>query len=273
MIIYGDILFAENLITGGVLLYISSLIHGGTKGTLRIAAGSVMCGLFSFVIFLQQPSCILIFMQIIFAFSVNAVSFGRKNLIVKSITFLLVTYFAGGITMAVLIVTKNPFAVSPAGVYTPDMKASVLMISMALCITFAKQIIKTVRNYRFINQNSMKAIIICGEERISTMGFVDTGNSLRDPVGGSPVVLADKSLWQKMKEKGMICPERFRVIPYEAVGIKGTLQAARVDAVILGEKKWNNCIVAHNNGGFHFKTSEGTEVELLISGYMTGEGR
>lgn len=273
MIIYGDILFTENLIIGSVLFYITSLIHGGTKRTLRIVAGGIMCGLFSFVVFLQQPVYILILMEVVFAFAANAVVFGRRKLALKSMTFLFVTYFAGGITMAVLMLAGSPFTVSPAGVYTPDMKASVLMASVALCVVTARHVIKSVKNYRFIYQQCVEIIINCGGENIITTGFVDTGNGLRDPVGGNAVVIADNRIWQEMQEKGMVCAERFRIIPYESVNAKGTLQAIRTDSVTMCEKEWKNCIVAFNDGVFDLEGPNGCEVGILISRYMIWEGR
>ena len=56
MVVYGDILFVENFITGAALIYISSAAAGkefrGRRDIMRLAAGGAMCGLFSFVIFL-----------------------------------------------------------------------------------------------------------------------------------------------------------------------------------------------------------------------------
>ncbi len=57
--------------------------------------------------------------------------------------------------------------------------------------------------------------------------FLDTGNGLRDPVSGKSVAVASSLLWQKLKEEGVITADRFRMIPYSAVGGSGLLPAVR----------------------------------------------
>ena len=56
MIVYGDILFVENFITGSVLLYLTAVIFRvdlhRKKRLLRFVCGSMMCGGIAFVLFL-----------------------------------------------------------------------------------------------------------------------------------------------------------------------------------------------------------------------------
>jgi len=271
MIVYGDILFAENFIIGCVLIRLMVMFYGERMSVLRMAAGGIMCGMFSMVIFLMLPSYLIMLLQIPFSVAVSVVSSGKKNLIRKSVIFVFVTYFMGGITMVIFMVTENDCIYTPAAIYSGDMKAVFLVVSVSVFVIVVRHIIAFIRDIRFENEYMAEAIIKSGESHLKVTAFTDTGNNLRDPVSGRPVCVASEKLWEEMEDAGMIKPERIRLVPYESVGGRGMLLAVRVDEICLGNVSWRKCVVAKNEFGFNCGGSH--RAELLIAGQLIWEGR
>lgn len=94
------------------------------------------------------------------------------------------------------------------------------------------------------------------EEPIVCKGLMDTGNSLRDPISGKPVIIVDEKLLEnKMKELRELHPNRIRVIPFRSVGREnGMLYGIRLKKVIISNSNDRICknevIAALSNQGF-----------------------
>ena len=107
MIVYGDILFVENFITGSVLLYLTAVIFRvdlhRKKRLLRFVCGSMMCGGIAFMLFLPVGMPWNIALEGAFAVLVCLVVFGRRGVLLRAATFAALTCFLGGMTMALLL--------------------------------------------------------------------------------------------------------------------------------------------------------------------------
>lgn len=68
-------------------------------------------------------------------------------------------------------------------------------------------------------------VLTCGENQVSAVGLLDTGNRLKEPCTGRPVHVASKMLMKRL------CPTVKGVIyvPYCSVGGQGVLPAVQVD--------------------------------------------
>lgn len=228
MIIYGELLVIENMIIGWVLLYLTGEICRQKCRRWRLAAGSIMCGAFSLVVFLDWGELgvakvpVMLLMEVAFAAAVCTVALGKWK---HAVVFILVTYFMGGITMGLLLLTKQQGIYTVVGIYTGDMKAAMLAVFIWIGYMTTMQIIDTVRNKKLQIKYSYDVQIAIGNERIETRAFLDTGNKLKDPLTGKPVAVASEKLWGRL----VLENERFALIPYESVGSKGMLQAVRSD--------------------------------------------
>ena len=95
MIVYGDILFVENFITGSVLLYLTAVIFRvdlhRKKRLLRFVCGSMMCGGIAFVLFLPVGMPWNIALEGVFAVLVCLVVFGRRGVLLRAAAFAALT--------------------------------------------------------------------------------------------------------------------------------------------------------------------------------------
>jgi len=302
MVVYGELLFIENMIIGGVLLYLTGEIcgHGRRRslecsrylGRFRFAAGSMMCGAFSLVIFLDAKAPIMLLMEVVFAACVCTVVFGCRRRSGKSerlpdkllnlklpwqqvASFILITYFMGGIVMGILLVTKKQGIHTAVGIYTGDMKAAMLALLICLGYMTIKQIVKTMRNKKLYTEHTYEAEIVIGEHIIKASAFLDTGNRLKDPMTGKPVAVASERFWNRLAEEMLQETARFALVPYEAVGTKGLMYAVRTDNIEIAGKKSRGCLIARGERTF-MAVADGTDntgcvgngYDLLISGEM-----
>ncbi len=240
MTVYGDILIAENIITGGVLIYLTALVCrrsvSGKFFLLRYAAGCVMCGLFSLTIFLPGNMILRLLMEAVFALMLCGVVFGFNGIVKKAFVFVLVTYLMGGMTMGLLLLSQSNGIYSGTGIYTGDMKAGILALFTAMFTAAVKKAVSLAEKRRFSDEYVFDMEIVSGGKTVSARGFVDTGNSLKDPVCGRPVAIADQAVWHDMESAGMVQDTKLRMIPYETVGAEGVLYGVAVDLMRLHEK-------------------------------------
>ena len=266
MIVYGDILFLENFITGGVLLYLTAVIfrvdfHRRSR-MLRMTAGSVLCGGFSFVIFLPVRTPWNILLEGGFAALVCLVVFGRRRLAVRAATFTLMTCFLGGVTMALLLAFGHTGMYAPGGIYTGDLKAGVLALFLGASVFTARKIIAVVDRTKFYREHVFTVKIRIGDWEQEVRAFLDTGNGLRDPVSGKSAVVASSALWAELERSGVISPERFRMIPYSAVGVSGLLPAVRADVLEFAGGRQRGVFLA----------GAGEELAVLSGDFAGAEG-
>lgn len=294
MIVYGELLIIENMVIGAVLLSITGRICGRSNFTsnktgrqtnrlytmFRLALASTMCGIFSLVIFLDAKPPLMLLMEAFFALAVCLVAFGKKQrdktagcsgrrmlLLIpwrRALVFVLVTYFMGGITMGLLLVTRHRGIYTAVGIYTGDMKAAMLALFIWLGYMTAIQVIKTVRKRKLYTEHSYEVRIVCMGAGITAKAFLDTGNRLKEPLSGRPVAIASEDLWEKMQSCGALHEERFSLVPYETVGSKGVLEAIRTDYIDMGGRRIKGSFIARKSG--HFLIGNGMKRRSMHAG-------
>lgn len=81
-------------------------------------------------------------------------------------------------------------------------------------------------------------VLYCDNEEYHMKAFLDTGNSLIEPISGKAVCLVGKDYfekqWEKEGERKSFQPQKFRAIPYHAVGTEnGILSGYEMDRLIV----------------------------------------
>ena len=273
LIVYGEILFIENFVIGCVLLYITAEIFKVRftvlKDKIRFVLGGVMCGIFSMEIFLPLPMYFTVISEIMFAFAVCFVVLGKERIWKKALTMILVTYFMGGLTVGLLLITQNPGIYTASGIYTGDMKAAFLALFIGMGTFTAKQIMKTVASRKFYEEHVFDVKIFIGDEVFETKGFFDTGNQLTDPINGKPVAVAQESLWSRFEDEGAVSDDRIGIVPYEAIGTKGIMMSLRVDFIEISGRRLRGNVIAKGSREFNIYGKAANGCELLLSKDMS----
>ena len=265
MVIYAEYLFLENTATGGIILLLTGKIAGIRCNKGLLILGSILCGIYSFILFMDDLDPFLsLLTKLGFSAAVVLIVFRPKRLrqFAKiTLVFYLISFAMGGITIGMMYflgitgVTQNTAVYSGITGY-----ANILLGCAATWLIFS--IFSDLVRGRMIKERTYADVEISMDGRTVTMkGMVDTGNFLRDPLTGKPVIILSAAaakqllpleiveeaveerkihiLSEKLKNSKYI--NRIRMIPFQSIGEeRGHLIGIRPDGIR---------IVVHNREG------------------------
>lgn len=100
-------------------------------------------------------------------------------------------------------------------------------------VKFWKLFIQSIWQQKQDCENYIPFVLRVGGHEIEGVGFLDSGNSLKEPITGKPVVLVSESFIEKYH----LDTSYFFAIPYHAIGTEeGILKAIRIEELVLQEK-------------------------------------
>lgn len=256
MPVYVDVLITTNFIIDYLLLCAVNKIVGRSTRRLRSFAAALLGALSTLTIFL--PFLGLVWEVVIkIAVSAAMVLIANKwrttvQFLKEWLTFFTASFLFGGVMLAVWVTLnpKNMFYYN--GVVYFNVSALFLLIAISgayfLLSVFDRFVKKS-----FVGKGTYRVTIsLLGKEK-TLIALLDTGNSLRDPFTGAPVVVCSyeavrdilpAEVWQSFNEEGSFFQEsflkwdqslreRFRMIPYRAVGVNGVIPALKADELRL----------------------------------------
>ena len=178
---------------------------------------------------------ITIILMVIIAFKYKNIKYFLTNILY---TYILSILLGGLIYLFNSKVTLN--------IYLNYLVIIVLSIEvMTLYIKENKKIKNTYNNYYKVD------IYFKDKEKISLIGFLDTGNNLYDPYKKRPIILVDKK-YQK--------EDKFILVPYHTINGEGLLKCIKPEKVYIEKIGYkNNLLVAFSSSS---STINGVEVIL-----------
>jgi len=191
--------------------------------------------------------------------------FGRRGYGLKLLVFYGVSFLMGGITMGLFGLMSVPALSANGSMYIEKMTFVHLLSGTVATLLAIRLFLALIREHRYEIQTNRQVIIGYQGNEFCVQGFLDTGNQLREPFSGKPVAVAEERLWQQIEEQGMLCEDRFCVLPYHTVGNSGILMAVRVDRMEINGRTFKNCVLAKGAGAFDIGSKETEEGGLLLS--------
>ncbi len=281
MVVYAEYLFAENFITGILILYFTGRLCGCAANKFRIAAGGVLCGLFSFTIFVRIPLPFSsVTTKLVFSVLVCGVAFSFSALRRRGgwklvPVFYIVSFLLGGITFAVLFVTGFCGAAGNGYLYLPAPTYACVMLGIGSGYLAGAFLIRQIKNKVRSEKLQYEAVVEIGDSKFSFSAYTDTGNGLCDPISHAPVSVITEAgarrIYQMLSPQERAC--RYCVIPFRAAGTEnGTMDGIRADRITLNDgRSFSPVIFAVYRGDF--RTGFGTEkCDILLNQEIVGGG-
>lgn len=244
--IYIDVLFFINFVLDSTLLVITGRFSGKNLSPLRIVAGGLVGGIYSVSVFFASLSFLssgiikiavsALMICISFSFS-SAKEFFRLLL-----CFYLSAFLMGGTVAAVFYFLGRPGIMSNGVYYFPLSTLQLMFVGLPLGMVLSLHLKKT-KNRLMSFGKHCTVTIICGENKLTSEGLIDTGCSLTDPYFNRPAIIIDPEMVQKLFAQ----PPPFRLIPYSTIRSGGLLKAFSPDLCIIysAENEFVcNCTVA-----------------------------
>lgn len=212
MKIYIDLFFLLNLIMDCIIIISTSILLKRKTSTIRIILSSLLGGISSLLLFSNINKILLevisIILMVLIAFGYNKIRYIIKNIIY---VYLLSTLLGGIIYLFNIKVSNNVFLTY----------LIIIIISIEVLILYIKEI-KKMKN---IYNNYYKVdIYFKDKEKISVIGFVDTGNNLYDPYKKRPIILLSKKY---------IRDDNYILVPYYTANGEGLLKCIKPDIIFI----------------------------------------
>ena len=212
MKIYIDLFFLLNLIMDYIIILSTSILLKRKTSTIRIILSSLLGGISSLLLFSNINKILLevisIILMVLIAFGYKKIRYIIKNIIY---VYLLSTLLGGIIYLFNIKVSNNVFLTY----------LIIIIISIEVLILYIKEI-KKMKN---IYNNYYKVdIYFKDKEKISVIGFVDTGNNLYDPYKKRPIILLSKKY---------IRDDNYILVPYYTTNGEGLLKCIKPDIIFI----------------------------------------
>lgn len=227
MIVYLDLVILLNIVVDFLLLISTNRLTGFPVGITRCLTGAVIGGVYSGLCLLPG----LVFLQkwywcIVVLAGITIVSFGwRFSTVRRGALFVLLSMTLGGITAGMDSVNMIPLILAGIAV-------------VLLCTVGAAD---PLRGTKYV-----RAELIWKGERYDLTALVDTGNTLKDPISGSQVLVVNPQIASRLfqfTQKQLCDPVAtiqkssipgLRLIPYRSVGCpNGMLLGVSMDSVLI----------------------------------------
>ncbi len=225
-VIYIDVLFVVNFFITFFLVMVTAKFAKRKEKLLRTVLASFLGGLYSLVILFDHlnfaVSCLG---KLAAACIIIAVAFklkGFKAYIKEVAIFFFVNLLFLGIIIGLWFLFKpEGIVINNSTVYF-NVSARILLIT-----AFAAYILSVVIIRIYNNKTAVKELysvtVYKNDEKVKFFAFADSGNNLKEPFSDSPVIIAEKKLFENI-----LC---HRLIPFSTIGGEGVLNAFKPDKV------------------------------------------
>lgn len=259
MTIYLDVILLENLCMNYIILFATGLINRVKIKAWKLFVASLIGGVYSILSFAPVLEIYTNFLfKVILSVVMVYISFHPQNvkqLFKELIIFYLVSFAFGGCAFALLYFIKPQDILARNGVLTGTYPIKIALLGGIVGFVIVNIAFKVVKGK--LSKKDMFcniSIFINGKEK-QIKAFIDTGNLLKDPISGIPVIVVEVSELEEMIPKEIVenlneilqgkdtkvlteIPEdyklKFRIIPFSSLGKQnGLLLGFIADKVMI----------------------------------------
>ena len=235
MIIFGEILFLENALTGGILLILTGKLCGVSCSRGRLVVGSILCGMYSFTLFQGEIPILLSIMEILlFSMLLIRICFGVQRLVLSVLVFFSVSFLMGGMTMGLANMMSTPAVAANGSFYLEQMTFLHIASGVGATSIAVWLMLELLHDRRMRNKTICDVRIVYKGKNYFVSGFMDTGNQLYDTGSGTPVCLVSGDLWRQLSDSGR---EIHQICYYDATGREDQLSVLRSAEIRIGTGK------------------------------------
>lgn len=240
MDVYGEYLFIENFMAGYGIIRLTALMCGRRPSYARMACGSLLCGMFAFILFINIPGIVQSAAEIFFAAMLITIVFSPqriKNVVRLTAVFYAISFLLGGAAIAFIFASGCNGAVGNGIFYIGSRMYFFMITGMGTAGIMLSRLVDFIKKSSSRGSTIVRVNINIMGKNIECTAKIDTGNYLREPVSGKPVSIIEKSsaerAWGELYRNHML-DNRIRVIPYSSIGEKcGSMIALRCDDLVI----------------------------------------
>ena len=239
MKMYIDLFFIFNVIMDYIIILSTNILLKRRTNHIRMILSSLIGGISSLVLFTSLNKIVIEIVSIVI---MVLISFGYKGIryLINNILYMYVlSTLLGGIIYLFNIKVSNSMFLT---------YLIIIVISIEIMILY----IKENKKMRSIYNNYYKVdIYFKDREKLSLIGFVDTGNNLYDPYKKRPVIIVHNKY---IKE------DKYILVPYHTINGNGLLKCIKPDIIFIDGIGYKGNVLIGFSDSFNF--GDGVDVIL-----------
>lgn len=236
---YIDLFFIFNVIIDYIIIMSTSILLKRRTSYIRMILSSLIGGISSLVLFTSLNKIVIEIVSIVI---MVLISFGYKGIryLINNILYMyILSTLLGGIIYLFNIKVSNSMFLT---------YLIIIVISIEIMILY----IKENKKMRSIYNNNYKVdIYFKDREKLSLIGFVDTGNNLYDPYKKRPVIIVHNKY---IKE------DKYILVPYHTINGNGLLKCIKPDIIFIDGIGYKGNVLIGFSDSFNF--GDGVDVIL-----------
>ena len=261
MCVYVDILIILNtLVNYFILLAVDKILRIYSK-KWRILLGGAVGGVSSLLLFLENLGVIMTLLKIITAILMTIITFGIKPVkrLLKSVFLLFaITFLFGGLLFAIYIFSDKDILIYSNGIVYFNIDLTFLIICTVISYLVITVIAK-ITDKKAPKSKEYYVTVESGGKTISCTALMDTGNNLREPFSGYPVIMLDSLLFEKL-----FAEDKIRLIPVTTVNGESVIRAFRPHKLIINEFSTDKLYIGES-------VSQLNEYKMILNINLEGE--
>ncbi|WP_028544980.1 sigma-E processing peptidase SpoIIGA [Paenibacillus taiwanensis] len=206
-VIYADLVFGLNAVLDWTLLAMSARLRGLRPSTGRMASAAAIGTVYAAVLFVPTiPFLVTIggkvlisICMLIVAFGFHQLGFFLRNLLAFYFSAFVIAGGAFGIQYMIKDATLwSSFGTTSAAAVHEQLKfgAGLLVFGLAASYAIYRIAWRQQKDQTQMNSFIAEVEIGIGDTIRTCQGLIDTGNSLKEPISGAPVMITNASLWE-----------------------------------------------------------------------------
>lgn len=239
MEMYIDLFFIFNVIMDYIIIMSTSILLKRRTSYIRMILSSLIGGISSLVLFTSLNKIVIEIVSIVI---MVLISFGYKGIryLINNILYMyILSTLLGGILYLFNIKVSNSMFLT---------YLIIIVISIEIMILY----IKENKKMRSIYNNYYRVdIYFKDREKLSLIGFVDTGNNLYDPYKKRPVIIVPNKY---IKE------DKYILVPYHTINGNGLLKCIKPDIIFIDGIGYKGNVLIGFSDSFNF--GDGVDVIL-----------
>lgn len=239
MIIYVDLLVVVNIVIDLILLLGVDLLLKRKTKFIRLILASFTGGISTLLLFyINSNTAILLYkfivsvMMIIISFKYESFKYFKDNLV----WLYILSIILGG---AIYLLSDQITLSNKGLVFGGNGLKINLFILLIISPFIIYKYVKESKNYQITYSNYYDISIYYDEYVLSGVGFLDTGNNLRDPFFNRPIILVDRNLIHNNISTFMV--------PYYTLNKSDLLDVFKPKKIIINNKTIKNVLIGLTN--------------------------
>ncbi len=188
--VYADVLFLVNFAINYLLLYITAMLCKTFARHIRIGVSAAVGAIYAVCMFVPEATfAATLLAKIALSLVMVYAAFGTKKYIKHLCFFYAVSLLCAGVVTA-FVCNGNPYVYSRGGAVYVNTNTLTIIIAAIVSYCIIRIAFGAYKKYALRDYLHM---VVCKDGKAANLTvLVDTGNLLCDPLGGSPVIVAEQ---------------------------------------------------------------------------------